>query len=40
MLEKNVKKENAKKQRVLSNFNTGTRVHKSAKDYKRIKKWD
>ena len=28
-----------KKLRVLVPMNTGTRTHKSAKDYKRIKRW-
>ena len=32
---KKVKKEEAKKQRVLVLFNTGTRTHKSKKDYNR-----
>lgn len=40
MVEKNVKKLKAKKQRVMSGFNTGTRTMKSAKDYKRIKRWE
>lgn len=39
MIEKNQKKEKNKKQRVLVPFNTGTRSMKSAKDYKRKKKW-
>ncbi len=33
-------KEKNKKRRVLIPMNTGTRTHKSAKDYKRIKRWD
>lgn len=32
---KKVKKEEAKKNRVLVGFNTGTRTHKTAKDYNR-----
>lgn len=32
---KKIKKEEAKKQRVLVMFNTGTRTHKSKKDYNR-----
>lgn len=32
---KKVKKEEAKKLRVMSGFNTGTRTHKSKKDYNR-----
>ena len=39
MVEKNMRKYKAKKQRVLNGFNTGTRDMKSAKDYKRKKKW-
>lgn len=32
---KKIKKEEAKKLRVMSGFNTGTRTHKSKKDYDR-----
>ena len=32
-------KEKNKKKRVLVPMNTGTRTHKSAKDYKREKRW-
>lgn len=32
---KKVKKEEAKKMRVVNGFNTGTRTHKSKKDYDR-----
>ena len=32
-------KQKNKKNRVLIPMNTGTRIHKSAKDYKRIKRW-
>ena len=39
MIEKNRKKVEAKKNRVLFNMNTGTRTHKSKRDYKRVKKW-
>ncbi len=35
MIEKNEKKERAKKQRVRVPFNTGTRPHKSKKNYDR-----
>ena len=40
MVEKNLRKEKAKAQRVLVQFNTGSRTMKSAKDYKRQKRWD
>lgn len=40
MVEKNLRKEKAKKQRVMNGFNVGTRDMKSAKDYKRKKRWD
>ena len=39
MVEKNVKKLKAKKQRVLVRFNTGTRDMKSKIAYKRKKRW-
>ena len=39
MVEKNMRKYKAKKQRILNGFNTGTRDMKSAKDYKRKKRW-
>ena len=39
MVDKNKKKIEAKKNRVLFNMNTGTRTHKSKRDYKRVKKW-
>ena len=39
MVEKNMRKYKAKKQRVLNGFNTGTRDMKSEKDYKRKKRW-
>lgn len=39
MVEKNIKKEKAKKQRVTNGFNTGIRTFKSHKDYKRKKNW-
>ena len=39
MIDKNLKKEKAKEQRVLVRFNTGCRTMKSAKDYKRQKRW-
>ena len=39
MSEKNRRKLEAKKHRVLFPMNTGTRTHKSKKDYKRIKNW-
>lgn len=32
-------KEKAKMNRVLVSMNTGTRTHKTAKDYKRKKDW-
>lgn len=32
---KKIKKEEAKKKRVVNGFNTGTRTHKSKKDYDR-----
>lgn len=35
MIEKNKKKELAKKQRVVVTMNIGIRTHKSAKDYNR-----
>jgi hypothetical protein len=35
MVEKNLKKEKAKKQRVMNDFNTGTRSMKSEKYYDR-----
>lgn len=35
MVEKNLKKEKAKKNRILAGFNTGTRTHKNKKDYNR-----
>lgn len=38
MVEKNKKKKNAKKHRVLVLFNTGTRSYKSKKDYNRKNK--
>ena len=38
MTKKQMKEKN-KKNRVLVPMNTGSRVHKSAKDYKRIKRW-
>ena len=37
---KKQKKEQDKKQRVITLFNTGTRTHKNPKDYKRIKRWE
>ena len=36
---KKKKREQDKKQRVLIPFNTGTRTHKSKKDYVRKKDW-
>ena len=39
MCDKNKKKIDAKKNRVWFNMNTGTRTHKSKKDYKRKKDW-
>lgn len=39
MIEKNVKKLKAKKQRVLVGFNTGTRSMRSKTEYRRKKKW-
>ena len=39
MVEKNQKKQKAKKQRVFVKFNTGTRTFASGKNYKRIKRW-
>lgn len=41
MVEKNVKKQKAKAHRcqLTLGMNTGTRTHKSAKDYKRKKDW-
>lgn len=39
MTEKNLRKQKAKEQRVLAMFNTGIRTHKSARDYKRQKRW-
>lgn len=38
MTKKQMKEKN-KKQRVLIFMNTGTRTHKNAKGYKRIKRW-
>lgn len=35
MVEKNLKKKKAKKNRVMVNFNTGSRIHKNKKDYNR-----
>lgn len=40
MTQKNVKKQKAKANRVWFPMNTGTRTHKSKKDYKRKKRWD
>lgn len=37
MIEKNKKKQQAKEKRVLVLFNTGSRTHKSEKDYNRQK---
>ncbi len=39
MTQKNLKKQKAKEQRVLVLFNTGSRTFKSAKDYRRQKRW-
>ena len=39
MVEKNKKKQAAKENRVRAYFNTGTRVHKNKKAYKREKRW-
>ena len=39
MVEKNAKKDKARKQRVLVRFNTGSRTFKSSKDYKRKKRF-
>lgn len=39
MVEKNKRKAEAREKRVQARFNTGTRTHKSKKDYKRKKKW-
>lgn len=39
MQEKNLKKAKTKLNRVLVEMNTGTRIHKSKKDYKRKKDW-
>ena len=39
MVEKNVKKLKAKKQRVMNGFNTGTRDMKLKNAYKRKKRW-
>jgi len=40
MVDKNKKKAEAKKNRVWFAMNTGTRTHKSKRDYKRIKRWE
>lgn len=37
---KKQQKEIAKRQRVMVQFNTGTRIHKSKRDYVRQKRWD
>ena len=39
MVDKNKKKAEAKKNRVWFPMNTGTRTHKSKRDYKRVKRW-
>lgn len=39
MVEKNLRKQKAKANRCLVTMNTGTRTHKSPKDYKRRKRW-
>ena len=36
---KKQKKEDAKRLRVCVPFNTGERIHKSPRDYKRVKRW-
>ena len=38
-MSKRMEKEKNKLNRVLVPMNTGTRTHKSPKDYKRIKRW-
>ena len=39
MVEKNLKKQNAKKYRVMNGFNTGTRDMKLKTAYQRKKRW-
>ena len=39
MVEKNLKKQKAKKYRVMNGFNTGTRDMKSKTAYQRKKRW-